>query len=340
MHPVWMKAVNTTSFLEDYEDKLVVNFLRYGWPMSRSILPLTNGSVKVNHKGALEFPDAINLYLATEHSNNMLLVPFFTNLFPDRMTSSPLNLVPKQDSDEHQVILNMSFPSGHSVSDGIDKDQYLGVSIDLMYPTIDSFTTMVKAVGPGALMYKRDMHRAYHQIWTDPFYFDTVFVMGCTSSMYICQHVTSTIAHIHNSWGALCTNYLDDFIGVAPPDKAERDLRKLGWLLQDIGVWESEHKACPASSLMVMLGIMFNTIDMTISIAPEQVDEIQAELDTWCNRAKMSHKQLEFLIGKLQFASQVIRVGCMFLVHLLDELWGCPKWGYNAIPASIMQDLN
>ena len=145
----------------------------------------------------------------------------------------------------------MSFPSGHSVNDGIDKDYYLGVSIDLTYPPIDSFTTMVKAIGPEALMYKRDLCRAYCQIWTDPFdvpyrgffwqgafFFDTVLVLGCTSGMYICQHVTSAIAHIHNSWGALCTNYLDDFIGVAPPEKGERDSHKLGWLLQDIGVWD------------------------------------------------------------------------------------------------------
>ena len=78
---------------------------------------------------------------------------------------------------------------------------------------------------------------------------------------------------------------------------------------------------------------------MTISIVPEQVDEIQAELDTWYNRAKMSNKQLESLIGKLQFVPQVIRAGHMFLVCLLDELQGSPKWGYIAIPASIMQDL-
>ena len=89
------------SLLEDYEDKLVVDFLRYGWPMSRSILPLTNGSAKVNHKEALEFPDAINHYLATEHSNNTLLGPFFTNPFPDRTASSPLNSMPKRDLDEH-----------------------------------------------------------------------------------------------------------------------------------------------------------------------------------------------------------------------------------------------
>ena len=120
--------------------------------------------------------------------------------------------------------------------------------------------------------------------------------------------------------GALCTNYLDDFIGVAPPDKAKWDFCKLGWLLQDIGVWESEHKACLPSLLMVVLGIMLNMVDMTISIAPEQVDKIQAELDPWHNRAKMSRKQLESLIGKLQFASQVIRAGHVFLAHLLDKL--------------------
>ena len=163
--------------------------------------------------------------------------------------------------------------------------------------------------------------------------------MGCTSSAYICQRVTSALVHIHNSWGAIYINHLDDFIGVAPLEKVEKDFCKLGWLLQDISIWESEHKACPPSSIMVVLGILFNTIDMTISISPDRVDEIQAELEAWCNRAKMSPKQLESLIGKLQFASQVIRAGCEFLVHLLDELRGSPKKGYIAVPTHIIQDL-
>ena len=64
------------SLLEDYDNKLIVDFLRYSWPMGSSILPLTNSSAKVNHKEAVEFLDAINHYLATEHSNNMLLCPF------------------------------------------------------------------------------------------------------------------------------------------------------------------------------------------------------------------------------------------------------------------------
>ena len=126
-----------------------------------------------------------------EHSNNTLLGPFFSNPFPDQTASFPLHSVPKYDLDKRRVILDMSFPPGHSINDGINKDWYLGVHIDLTYPTIDSFATMVKAVGPGALMYKRDLCRVYHQIWTylfdipyqgffwqGAFYFDTVLVKG------------------------------------------------------------------------------------------------------------------------------------------------------------------
>ena len=69
---------------------------------------------------------------------------------------------------------------------------------------------------------------------------------------------------------------------------------------------------------MVVLGILFNTIDLTISIAPDRVLEIQQEIDTWCDKTLMSCKQLESLIGKLQFASQIIRAGQVFVARLFD----------------------
>ena len=109
--------------------------------------------------------------------------------------------------------------------------------------------------------------------------------------------------------------------------------------MQDICIWESKHKACPHSSVMVVFGILFNTIDMTIFISPDRVDEIQAELDAWHSSAKMSSKQLESLIGKLQFTSQVIRTGCVFLAHLLDELRSFLKRGSPPVPSHIIQDL-
>ena len=139
--------------------------------MRRNLFPITNGSSHVNHKGALQFPTAINQYLCIEQANNTLLGSFSHNPFLDRTASSPhpLNSIPKCDSEECRVILDMSFSMDTSVNDAIDKDKYLGVAIELAYPTIDAFTTMVKAVGPGALMYKWDQCRAYRKIWIKSF---------------------------------------------------------------------------------------------------------------------------------------------------------------------------
>ena len=78
---------------------------------------------------------------------------------------------------------------------------------------------------------------------------------------------------------------------------------------------------------------------MTISIAPDRAHEIQHEIDTWCNKTLMSCKQLESLTGKLQFASQVVRAGWVFLARLLNELWGSHKKGYFPVLDHIFQDL-
>ena len=120
--------------------------------------------------------------------------------------------------------------------------------------------------------------------------------------------------------------------------KYRKDFHKLGWLLQDIGVWESEHKACPPSSLMVVLGIMFNTIDMTISISPEKVDEIQAELDSCTTGPRYLISSWSLWLGNCSSCSTLSEQVVLF-AHLLHELRGSQKWGYIAVPVSIMQDI-
>ena len=74
---------------------------------------------------------------------------------------------------------------------------------------------------------------------------------------------------------------------------------------------------------------------MTISIAPDRVLEIQQEVEAWYDKTSMSCKQLESLIGKLQFASQVIRAGWIFLARLLNELRGSPKREHFPVPDHI-----
>jgi hypothetical protein len=61
------------------------------------------------------------------------LSPYTTdNPFNDPIALSPLHSVPKKDSSERRVIVDLSFPEGESVNLGILKDEYLGLKIKFL----------------------------------------------------------------------------------------------------------------------------------------------------------------------------------------------------------------
>jgi hypothetical protein len=76
-----------------------------------------------------------------------------------------LNSVPKGVS-ERRVILDLSWPAGSSVNDGISSKQFLGAEFDLVYPTVDDIASLI--IGSNCLLFKRDLKRAYRQFPIDP----------------------------------------------------------------------------------------------------------------------------------------------------------------------------
>ena len=79
----------------------------------------------------MEFPNAMVEYLEKEASNKAILGPFNSNPFKEGLKISPVNSVPKKDTDERRVILDLSFPRGLAVNDFISKDKYLGKQLKL-----------------------------------------------------------------------------------------------------------------------------------------------------------------------------------------------------------------
>ena len=63
----------------------------------------------------------------------------------------------KPNAPHHRVIIDLSFPQGHSVYAGIVKDEYLGTPFILKLPTIDSITYQTKALGRGCKLNKVDI---------------------------------------------------------------------------------------------------------------------------------------------------------------------------------------
>lgn len=321
--------------LADYSDKLVCDLLQYGFPLGcvRELSALDTPKRNMNHKGAREFPLELNKYFVKEIKSKTVLGPFKFNPFDIPMLISPLNSVPKKDTTERRIILDLSYPKNKALNDTINKDEYLGEKVHLTYPKIDDLVKLVQEKGRGCFMYKRDLKKAYRQIYIDPgdyhkvgyrfqkhIMFDIVLSMGLRSAAHICQRVTNAITFIMHVVGICICNYLDDLMGVEKPQLAQFAFDTLGGILARCGFEESKDKACLPATKMVFLGILFDSEKMTLEITPERLLEIMELIQDWLTKSHATKKQLQSLLGKLNFVSSCVRPGRIFVQRLLKFL--------------------
>ena len=111
--------------LKNYHDRRILKFLMYGFPIDHDGSDVTHNLI--NHKGVgSEFEVEIEQYLKKEISEGAVLGPLGGNPFEPPIAVSPLNSVSKKESTARRVILDLSFPQGRSVNNGIKADTYLG----------------------------------------------------------------------------------------------------------------------------------------------------------------------------------------------------------------------
>ncbi|VDH93586.1 Hypothetical predicted protein [Mytilus galloprovincialis] len=309
--------------------------LEFGWPLGfdRKFEEFGNSKIVKNHTGARNFAKEIDKYIKKEVGYGAVLGPFASNPFNDLLVISPLNSVPKANSEERRVIMDLSFPKGKSVNDGIDKNVYLGKHIELHYPNVDNFIEIIKEKGKFCKIFKRDLRRAYRQIPVDPkdynligftwkghFFVDRVLPMGLKSSAFICQSVTNAVRFIAKKHDISLINYLDDFAGAEISEKADISYTKLKWVLDSCGLEESVEKASSPSYRMSFLGVWFDTEKMTMEVTPDRLLEIFDLVSFWLNKDTASLKEVQSLIGKLNFIASCVRPGRIFISRILNFL--------------------
>ena len=154
--------------LRDYEDNEVVEWIRYGWPMGRLPTLPDPGISNINHKGAVEFPQALEAYIRKEAAHGAVMGPYKKIPFRNKIGISPLSTPPKKDSEERCIILDLSYPIGNAMNDGIVKDEYLGLMAKLTFPRVDDFALRIYTLGAGCMMFKIDLSRYFRQLPLDP----------------------------------------------------------------------------------------------------------------------------------------------------------------------------
>ena len=277
--------------------------------------------------------------------------PFDESPFGKDTFLSPLNSVPKKQSEERRLILDLSFPQGNSINDGTDKDIYLGRYEKLVLPSVDTLAEKIMALKKPKV-FKIDLMRAYHQIFLDPgsinwvgyvfqekFYFDTTLSMGSRSSARCCQAVTSAVVFIFTNWGFFAINYLDDLGGCEEEDKADLAFEKLREILHSFGLQEALSKSCSPAHIMTFLGIKVNCITKTLSIPEEKWTELIRTTKVWQNKKVANLKQTQQLAGLLNFACRCVKSGRIYLSRILNFLRSLPQEGFRPVPNSVKKDV-
>ena len=326
--------------LDDYDDKMVVTFCRFGWPIGLIVDEIQGHRGARNHRGATEFADQLDQHIARELEEGTLLGPFSESPFASPIRVSPLNTTDKRDSPDRRVIMDLSFPPGNSFNDRIPKDSYLGEEISLRYPSIDALTELVREKGRGCALMKSYLKRAYKQIFVDPgdwnflgmrwkslLYFDMTMPMGLRSSAMCCQRITNAVRHIMRSKGFGLVAYLEDMVSAEVWEHTQDCFIALKETLRLIGAMEAEHKSVSPSTKMVFLGVLFDTEKLTLEYSRERVDECMNMLDEWLDKREVRRKEIDSLVGKLAFMAACVRPGRLFMSRVLEFLRGLPKVG-------------
>ena len=343
-YAVWEK------YLTEYWDQQLCYLIKYGFPLDfNANNPLKHE--RNNHSSATLHSEDIKAYIAEEKQFKAIYGPYKQNPF-DNMHSSPFLTREKPGAPHRRVIVDLSYPQGYSVNDGVTTDVYLDTPILLTLPTIDTITQKVKENGKGSLLYKIDLSRAFRHVKIDPkdynllglssddIYFDSCLPFGFKFGSAIFQKLSDAVRYIMSKFGFQVTNYIDDIIGHSVASKAEKSFDTLYNVLTELGFDISYKKVVSPATKVVCLGVEIDTTKFTVSITKDKTEEIISLCKKWTDKTHCSKKELQSLLGKILYITKCVKSSRFFLNRMLELLRKAGKRENIVINAEFRRDLN
>ncbi|XP_033739602.1 uncharacterized protein LOC117326910 isoform X1 [Pecten maximus] len=289
-----------------------------------------------NLRSAEENPQILQQKIDKEVSLGRIAGPFDSPPFQN-FHISPLGLVPKKEKNEFRLIHHLSYPSGFSINDGISSEDS-----SVQYQNISDAIGLVKYFGPGTLLAKTDIENAFRILPISPndyellgmkiagkYYFDRVLPMGCSISCNLFEQLSTALhwAMENHFQAAGVVHVLDDFLFAGPPnsEKGRADLVSFLALCQRVGIPIKHSKTVQPTTTITFLGVEIDSIAMEARLPQEKVEKVKALLSSFSSRKKVTLKELQSLIGLLNFACCVVLPGRPFLRRLIDLTKGIVK---------------
>ncbi len=136
--------------------------------------------------------------------------------------------------------------------------------------------------------------------------------------------------------GWFVVNYLDDFRGVEVWDKAQEAFEDLRKVIKASGLEESEVKACGPGTSMIFLGVLFDTIKLTLSVTDERLLELRELLKTLSLGNKKGCAKIS---RELHFVAKCVRLRRIFISRMLEFLRCYKDEGSRLVCSEIREDV-
>ena len=316
-------------FLKSHPDRVYTRYLLSGIEKGFRI-GFNRGRQQILQKSIrnlpTQVPSIISEYLDREVSlSRMMKLP--KGVRSSGVHISPLGAIPKKNKPgKWRLIVDLSSPPGHSVNDGISTE-----SSSLSYPSIDHLATIIVSEGHGSFMVKADIKEAYRMLlihpedqpllgvsWENSIYIDKALPFGLRSAPKIFSAVADAIQWILLKKGIVNSlHYLDDFILVAKrKEDAQHQMSQLVAPFSELGVPLEQSKLEGPSQSLTFLDIEIDTVSCQLRLPREKILRLKEMLSSCIQKISLTKKELQSLVGLLQFATKVIRLGRPFLQRL------------------------
>ena len=316
-------------YLKDYHDKFLIQYLKYGFPLSATDLSLTHNKEVTNHHSATQFPAAIDHYLKKEVTLGAILGPY-DSINYEHLHCSPLLTRPK-DGDNRRVILNLSFPAGASLNDAVTRNLFDDRPFTLRFPTIDGILDSIRDIQGTPMLAKIDVARAFRNLRVDPvdafkfgikwhnkYYLDVALAFGWVHGSASFQMTSDAILHIMRRHDCKIFAYIDDFIIVSKKNDAMRHYQALFDLFTELGLPMNQDKLSPPTRILTCLGVTIDLDKNLIYIEQSKMEEIYKECILSRSKKSLTRRQFQSLLGKLIYLHKCCKPARIFVNRILS----------------------
>ena len=317
-------------------DQNEVDFLVDGFTRGFSVGYVGNKQchAKNNAKIAQQHPEEVQKFIDRELELGRFQGPFQKLPF-ESYHVSPLSLREKNVPGTFRLIHDLSFPydQSTSVNAGIPEE-----SATVTYATVQDAVGQILDLGRRSYLAKADIKSAFRLIPIRPdqyhlfcfqfqgaYYYDRSLQMGCASSCQLFERFSRAIEWaLREKCGVKnMVHYLDDFLFLHKTKKL-----CLSYLLQFqnladfIGLPLAPEKTDGPAQEIVFLGIQLSTITMEAVLPQEKVQAYADEIRLFLNKNACTLKQMQAILGRLQWANTVVLPGRPFLRRMIDGTKG------------------